>query len=178
MPNGRHVVVTDTVGFIQKLPTTLIAAFRATLEEITEAGVLLHVVDISHPNVLQQIETVEDTLAEIDVPPVPRILVWNKIDLWGDRPLPVYSGAAAYWAEVAVSAREAVGIPALLSVLETTLDSYAVPMKLLLPYQRGDLISALHESATIESQQHTEDGVLMTVQLPPSLAERFKQYRV
>ncbi|MBC6934209.1 MAG: GTPase HflX [Chloroflexi bacterium] len=178
MPNGRHVVVTDTVGFIQKLPTTLIAAFRATLEEITEASVLLHVVDTSHPNVLQQIETVEDTLAEIDVPPVPRILVWNKIDLWGDRPLPVYSGAAAYWAEVAVSAREAVGIPALLSILETTLDSYAVPMKLLLPYQRGDLISALHESATIESQQHTEDGVLMTVQLPLSLAERFKQYRV
>ncbi|NWG17428.1 MAG: GTPase HflX [Chloroflexi bacterium] len=178
MPNGRHVVVTDTVGFIQKLPTTLIAAFRATLEEIIEADVLLHVVDTSHPNVLQQIETVEDTLAEIDVPPIPRILVWNKMDLWGDRPLPVYAGSSDYSAEVATSAREMIGVAQLLSVIETTLDECAVRVKLLLPYQRGDLISSLHESVTVESQEHTEDGVLLTVQLPPFLVERFKQYRV
>src|SRR5690606_21020024 len=81
LPSGRQVLLTDTVGFIQKLPTTLIAAFRATLEEVAAANVIVHVVDASHPNVLQQIEAVEDTLAEIELPPVPRVLVWNKMDL-------------------------------------------------------------------------------------------------
>ncbi|MFW5709518.1 MAG: GTPase HflX, partial [Chloroflexota bacterium] len=86
LASGRQVLLTDTVGFIQKLPTTLIAAFRATLEEITEADLLLHIVDISHPNVCQHIESVEDTLAEIDVPAVPRVLVWNKMDKWSGPP--------------------------------------------------------------------------------------------
>ena len=80
LPSGRQVVVTDTVGFIQKLPTTLIIAFHATLEEISEADVILHVVDLSHPHVQQHYETVEDTLAELDVPYIPKILVGNKSD--------------------------------------------------------------------------------------------------
>ena len=74
------MLLTDTVGFIQKLPTTLIAAFRATLEEVIEADLLLHVVDVSHPNAAQHIEAVEDTLAEIDASSMPRILVLNKTD--------------------------------------------------------------------------------------------------
>jgi GTP-binding protein HflX len=80
MPSGREILFTDTVGFIQKLPTTLIAAFRATLEEIVEADILLHVVDMSDPHAAANIEAVEDTLAEIDMPRVPRVLVWNKSD--------------------------------------------------------------------------------------------------
>ncbi|MDQ7034238.1 MAG: GTPase HflX [Anaerolineae bacterium] len=84
LPSSREVLISDTVGFIQKLPTTLIAAFRATLEEIVEADLILHIVDVSHPSVLSHIETVEDTLAEIDVIDVPRILVWNKMDNWDD----------------------------------------------------------------------------------------------
>lgn len=178
LPSGRNVVVTDTVGFIQKLPTTLIAAFRATLEEVAESDLLLHVVDTSHLNVVQQMETVEDTLAEIEVPPVPRILVWNKMDRWGDQPLPMYPKAENYVAEVQVSAQTGAGLDSLLNAIETTLAVYASRVKLLLPYQRGDLVSILHETATVEDQQHTEDGVLVTVQLPPSLFERFKQYQV
>src|SRR5215207_2402858 len=86
--SGRQGLISDTVGFIQKLPTNLIAAFRATLEEINDADLVLVVADVNHPNVVQHIETVEDTLAEIDMPPVPRILVWNKIDQWNEHPLP------------------------------------------------------------------------------------------
>ncbi len=178
LPSSRHIVVTDTVGFIQKLPTTLIAAFRATLEEISEADLLLHVVDTAHPNVLQHIETVEDTLAEIDVPPIPRILVWNKIDKWGNNPRPQRMSSEQYDAEASVSARTGNGIPELLDVIETIIAKHYRKVRLLFPYQRGDLVSTLFELANVENQEHTGDGVILTVQLPPSLYERFKAFQV
>jgi len=178
LPSGRNVLMTDTVGFIQKLPMDLIAAFRATLEEIIEADLLLHVVDTSHPNVLQHIETVEDTLAELDMPPVPRILVWNKIDQWGEDELPNRIGDERYVAETPISAQNNVGIDGLLEAIEDVLNSYLRKTKLSIPYQRGDLVSQLFELATVEEQEHTEDGVILTVQLPLSLQERFKQFQI
>ncbi|MCA0453043.1 MAG: GTPase HflX [Chloroflexi bacterium] len=178
LPSGRHVLMTDTVGFIQKLPTNLIAAFRATLEEIIEADLLLHVVDTSHPNVQQHIEAVEDTLAELDVPPIPRILVWNKIDQWSDQPLPKRFGQEHYIAEIPVSAQNNIGIGNLLEAIETALSKHIRTVKLRLPYDRGDLVSQLFELATVENQEHTEDGVVITVQLPPSLQERFTRYQI
>jgi GTP-binding protein HflX len=178
LPSGHQIVATDTVGFIQKLPTTLIAAFRATLEEVAEADLLIHIVDTSHPNVLQHIETVEDTLAEIDVPSIPRILVWNKMDKWGTVPLPERHGGDSYDAEVRVAAQTGLGTDVLLSTIETILTANSRKVTLLLPYQRGELVSSLFEVATVERQEHTEDGVLLTVQLSASLYERFKQYQI
>jgi len=178
LPSGRHAVVTDTVGFIQKLPTSLIAAFRATLEEIAEANLLLHVVDASHRNAAQQIDAVEDTLAEIEVPSVPRILVWNKMDLCGDMRLPSRIGEERYVAEVQVSAQNGDGLDHLLDVIETALSSSMHKVRLLVPYQHGELVSLLYESASVEHQEHTEDGVVLTVQLPQYLYERFREYRV
>jgi len=178
LPSGRQIVVTDTVGFLQKLPTTLIVAFRATLEEIAEANLLLHVVDTAHPNVLQQIETVEDTLAEIDVPPIPRILVWNKIDIYGSAPLVQRIGGEQYADEVRVSAREGMGMENLLTAIERVLVSTLRRARLLVPYQHGDIVSYLHEAAVVEEQAHTEDGVMMTVQLSPAQYERFSEFRV
>jgi GTPase len=176
--SGRNVVVTDTVGFIQKLPTTLVAAFRATLEEISEADILLHVVDTSHPNVAQHIDTVEDTLAQIDVPAIPRILVWNKIDKWGDNDLPQFDSDTKYDAEVAISAQSGSGVDELLNAIEQVLSIRLYKVKLLIPYQRGDLVSGLFEMANVENQEHTQDGVLLTVQLSLSLYERFKEYQI
>mgnify|MGYP001175534763 CR=1 FL=1 len=180
LPTGRQALVTDTVGFIQKLPTTLIAAFQATLEEIRDADIILEVADVNHPNVLQHLETVEDTLAEIDVPPVPRVLVWNKIDQWtGDKSdLPKPENAADYVAQVAVSATDNIGLEKLLSAVETALKVALFKTKLLIPYERGDLVSLLHEAASVEKQEHTEGGVLLTLKLPQDLHERFKAYRV
>jgi GTP-binding protein HflX len=178
LPSGRHTLLTDTVGFIQKLPTTLIAAFRATLEEITEADMLLEVVDVTHPNVLEHIETVEDTLAEIEVPPVPRILVWNKIDLAKDIQPPELPEGSQYAATVMVSASKGIGLDNLLDTIEKTLAKTLFKMRLRVPYVRGDLVSQLHELATVENQQHTEDGIEMTVQLPSALYERFKEFRI
>ena len=178
LPSGRHVLMTDTVGFIQKLPTTLIAAFRATLEEINEADLILEVVDVNHANVLEHIETVEDTLAEIEVPPVPRILVWNKIDLWQDATLPQLPEGSRYAASVRISASAGTGLDGLLSTIEKTLTQTLYKVTLRLPYQRGDLVSQLHEMGNVENQQHTEVGIELTVQLPADLYERFKDYRI
>jgi GTP-binding protein HflX len=178
LPTGRNVLMTDTVGFIQKLPTTLIAAFRATLEEIKEANLLLEVVDVNHPNAGGHIETVEDTLAEIEVPAVPRILVWNKTDLWKGESLPPVPTGSHYAAVCAVSAATGAGLDTLLETIEKTLAQTLYTVRLRVPYQRGDLVSQLHDMATVENQRHTEEGIELTVQLPASLYERFKDYRV
>ena len=178
LPSGRTVLLTDTVGFIQKLPTTLIAAFQATLEEVIEADVILHVVDTAHPNVLEHIDSVEDTLAELEVPAVPRILVWNKMDLMNGEPLPEFEDAGDYIAQAFVSSVTGDGLPELLELIETAVSSTSRSVKLLLPYERGELISILHERSTVESQEHTENGVVIVTQLPPSLYERYKEYEI
>lgn len=179
LASGRQALMTDTVGFIQKLPTTLIAAFQATLEEINEADVILVVADMTHANVLEHIETVEDTLAEIDVPPVPRILVWNKADKAGeDAPPPEIHDPSHYAAQVMISAANKTNLDQLLTAIEDALTASLLRVKLLLPYERGDLASLLHEVATVESQEHSENGVLLTVQLPAALIKRFHEYRV
>lgn len=178
LPSGRNALLTDTVGFIQKLPTTLIAAFRATLEEIAEADILLVVADASHSDVISHIETVEETLAEIDVPPIPRILVWNKLDLLGDRLLPRLPVTASYVAEVAISAQTGEGLPRLTEAVEATLSQALYRLQLRVPYERGDLIAELHEMAAVQAQSHEEDGVHLTVRVPQAMYERFKPYRV
>lgn len=179
LPSGRQVLFTDTVGFIQKLPTTLIAAFRATLEEIMEADVILHVVDVSHPNVLAQIEAVEDTLAEIDIPRMPQILAWNKMDKLGpdeQATMPVIASAEDYVKQVQTSALQKQGIDDLLQAVEEALASRLRNHRLLIPYERGDLVSLLFEKARVNSQDHTATGVVVDAELPIYLVERFAQY--
>src|SRR5207237_3709634 len=107
LPGGGSAVLTDTVGFIQKLPTQLVAAFRATLEELADADLLLHVVDAAHPRAAEQVAAVDETLAELDLRGKPILLVLNKADLLDGRPLPVADE------EVLVSARAGRGLDAL-----------------------------------------------------------------
>lgn len=178
LPSGRHILLTDTVGFIQKLPTTLVAAFRATLEEIAEADVILHVVDSAHPNVLQHIEAVEDTLAEIEVPRIPHILIWNKIDRRDDDNYHELSEEnELYEAEVHLSALKDQGMQDLLGTIDNVLTNDSQMVTLLIPYDRGDLTSLLFSEATVIEQDHTSEGVKLTVQLPSELRDRFKSYQ-
>lgn len=178
LPSGRQVLLTDTVGFIQKLPTTLIAAFRATLEEVVSANVILHVVDAAHPNVIEHIESVEETLDEIEMPEVPRVLVWNKMDAL-DGPLPQYDLDSELYAGAAqVSALKKQGLDALLEAIEQAIAHNAYMVTLSIPHQRGDLISYLHESTTVEHVEHQENGVLITALLSPEMYDRYKQYQV
>ena len=183
LPSNREALVTDTVGFIQKLPTTLIAAFRATLEEITEADLLIHIVDASHPNVVQQIEIVEDTLAEIDVPRMPKILAWNKMDRVSDSTIDeeqekVASLREEYAAEVRISAKVGTGIDALLDVIDHTLGDMLRSTRLLISYEHGDIVSQLYRQGQVISQEHTPEGMILDVQLPEEFIERYAKYKV
>ncbi len=178
LPSSRQVLLTDTVGFIQKLPTTLITAFRATLEEIAEADLILHVVDASHPNVLQHIEAVEDTLAELDVIHIPKLLVWNKIDNLKNGIYPPETDMDEYISQVYISAKKNMGISELLEAIEQALVMNMRLVRLLIPYERGELISQLFNVANVESQEHTNDGVILTVQLPIAIKYQYQEFQL
>jgi GTP-binding protein HflX len=175
LPGGREVLFTDTVGFIQKLPTALVAAFRATLEEIAEADLLLHVVDITHPSVLEQVATVLQVLDEIDAAALPIITALNKIDgLPASDPIEGRLGGLPD--SVAVSAITGEGLPALTARIEETLSEELVGLTLLLPYQRGDLLGFFHQRGVIDREEHLPDGTLLWGRIPAKLAPRFQPY--
>jgi GTP-binding protein HflX len=177
LPSGREILFTDTVGFIQKLPTTLIAAFRATLEEIVEADILLHVVDMSDPHAAANIEAVEDTLAEIDMPRVPRILVWNKSDRASTLP-PVGVDIRLYSQTVVISAQNKTGLTELLQAVEAVLSALHHRVRLLIPFQRGDIVTHLFQVGTVHHQHATEQGTLVEVTLPPAAANQLAMFAI
>jgi GTP-binding protein HflX len=176
MSGGREVLFTDTVGFIQKLPTNIVAAFRATLEEITEADLLLHVVDATHPHAAAQLESVEDTLAELEVDHLPTVIALNKIDKLTER-----NGLAEKFASklptVPVSAFSGEGIPELLVAIEAAMVRYLVPVQVLLPYKRGDLLSMMHERGQVDGVEHLAEGIEVYGRLPARLLPYFAPYQ-
>jgi GTP-binding protein HflX len=177
MPGGRELLFTDTVGFIQKLPTHIVAAFRATLEEIMDADLLLHVVDTTHPHAAAQVEAVEDTLAELEIDHLPTVVALNKIDLLPKDADPARELGVSPIA-VPVSARTGQGIADLLVAVEAAMVRYLRPLIVLLPYQRGDLLSLLYERGQVDSEEHNADGVLIHGQLPARLLPYFESYIV
>jgi len=176
LPGGREVLFSDTVGFIQKLPTDLVAAFRATLEEIAEADVILHVVDVTHPNVRQQNETVMRTLAELGVDR-PVIAALNKIDLL-PAPDTLEERLGDLVDSVPISAREGLGLLALLDRIEEVLAGGLMRLAVQLPYSRGDLTALFHRQGTVETVSHSKEGVLMEGYLPRRLLVQFRPYLI
>ncbi len=177
LPDRREVLLTDTVGFIQKLPTTLIAAFRATLEEVIEADLLLHVVDVSHPNAAQQIEAVEDTLAEIDASSMPRVLVLNKTDQLKGA-LPSFDLVDTYLGTVAVSAQEKLGLDELLERMSAALERQMTSLEVVIPYQTGQVYSDLYDRGYIQSEQASNDGWRLKLRLPAAQSESYRRFVV
>ncbi len=177
LPGGYQALFTDTVGFIQKLPTTLVAAFRATLEEITEAELLLHVVDISHANALNQSEAVNETLDEIGAGNIPAVTALNKIDRLRQPEL-ARNTARQYPKAVAISARRGTGIPELLELIKEELYERYTPISVKLPYQQGALISLFHESGQVDRIEHVRGGVLMEGRIPGRLASQFTAWEL
>lgn len=173
LPGGTNALFTDTVGFIQKLPTTLVAAFHATLEEIAEADLLLHVVDISHPNALNQYESVQMTLDEIGAGHIPAVSVLNKIDRL-HRPQSAQETMRQVPKSAAVSALKGTGIQEMLALVHEELYESFVPVEVKLPYQQGALISLFHEMGQVERVEHERGGVLMQGRIPGRLAAQFK----
>jgi GTP-binding protein HflX len=175
LPEGRQMLITDTVGFIQKLPATLVAAFRATLEEITESDLLLHVVDITHPDADAQAQAVRMTLEEIGAADLPMVTALNKIDLLTD-PQAVLEKVDEFERAIPVSAVNGQGIPALLSVIEQELLQNMIHCKVRVPYQDGRLISLFHEHGLVEQIQHTPTGVIIEGELPRRLQGEFRNH--
>jgi GTP-binding protein HflX len=167
----------DTVGFIQKLPTTLVAAFRATLEEINEADLIVHVVDITHPNAAEQAQTVAETLFELGVTEIPILAALNKIDLLPD-PQEATEVLARFANSLAISALTGRGLPQLLARIGEILQSTRHAMRLLIPYARGDLVSILHEQAIVDQEQHQAEGTYLEVHVPKNLTRLVKPFRL
>jgi GTP-binding protein HflX len=177
LPGGRTSLFTDTVGFIQKLPTTLVEAFHATLEEIAEADLLLHVVDISHPNALNQFEAVQQTLGEIDAGHIPVVTALNKIDRLRD-PQSAREIVRQYPKAIAISAAKNIAIDDLLALVSEELYERYSPLLVRLPYQQGALISLFHESGQVERVEHGRGSVLMQGRIPGRLVAQYAPWQV
>jgi GTP-binding protein HflX len=175
LPGGHLALFTDTVGFIQKLPTALVAAFRATLEEIAEADLLLHIVDITHPNARAQAEAVGQTLAEIEADHIPILTVLNKIDKLGD-PDRAQQVLANFSKSVAISALKELGIPELLRAVSSQLYETYTPIRVHLPYQEGALISLFHEFGQIDQIKNERRGVMIEGKIPGRLIARYRSF--
>lgn len=178
LPGGYLALFTDTVGFIQKLPTTLVAAFRATLEEIAEADLILHVVDISHPNALAQYQAVQQTLQEIGAGHIPVITALNKVDRLGQSPEAIREKLADYPSAIAISALKGWGLDTLLQRIQQMLFEMMTPVYVRLPYQQGGLISLFHEMGQVERIEHERGGVLIQGRLPGRLLAQFAPWKV
>ena len=182
LPSGREVLLTDTVGFINNLPTQLIAAFRATLEEISEATVLVHVVDVTHPNAAEQVQTVASTLEDLGADDLPVIFALNKIDRMDDAErdaLPARAEAVgAPQDAVAISARKGMHIDALLARIETVLEQEAsfVNVELDIPFDRSELVDRFHSLGRVETRSYDEHGTSLNGWLPEREISRFDPF--
>ncbi len=181
LPGGQEILLTDTVGFIQKLPTQLVAAFRATLEEINEADLLLHVVDLTHPNAQEHAQTVEATLRELGVADRPMLTVLNKVDVMeGLQAADVASLVSDMGLPsdfVAVSALKGWGLDALRARIETALGEAMVRLDVRIPYQRNDLVSLWHRRGVVEREEYDNAGTHILGRIPRELARQFAPYQ-
>jgi GTP-binding protein HflX len=175
---GRRYLVTDTVGFIRKLPHQLVEAFKATLEETSLANLILHVVDASEPEEQreQAIAAVNSVLAEIGADDAPRLIVLNKIDLLDEedrRHLAISSPGA-----IPVSAAEGIGLDALRAAVAEAFEETLRPVEVLVPYGAGDRLSELHDLAGRVEREDRPEGVLVRAKVPAALVHRFEDLAV
>lgn len=175
LPNKQEIIITDTVGFIQRLPHQLIAAFRSTLEVVTEADLLVHVIDVSHELYKEQAAAVHEVLKEIGAETKPVITVYNKIDK-----LPPDSKLADRLAlkedTVCISAAKKLNLESLQQMIESHLRSKAVEVTLCIPYAETAKAAQLHETANVLEQEYTENGAVMKVILPVEDLEAYNEY--
>jgi GTP-binding protein HflX len=155
-PDGREYTLADTVGFVRNLPHQLVEAFRSTLEEVGNSDVVVHVVDGAHPDPAAQITTVRDVIGEVGARELPEIVVFNKGDLIDDDRRLLLRGLEPD--AVFVSARTGEGIEELQAWIADLLPQWDVELDLLVPYDRGDVVSLAHERARVLETDYEEDG--------------------
>ena len=174
LPEKKEILLTDTVGFIQKLPHTLVTAFRATLEEVTEADLLLHVVDAGNSNAEPQIEAVIEVLKELGADEKPTLFVFNKTDCVENE----YDleRLTRYRDAVCVSAATGTNIDILLNRIECFFKAQSVEAELLVPYSDGAVITELHALNAVKKTEYAEEGTKITASIPEAESARFEKY--
>lgn len=178
MPGGMVALWTDTVGFIQKLPTGLVAAFRATLEEVTEADVLVHVLDVTHPNAEEQAATVAETLRMLDAAEKPTVLALNKVDRLapdGVQGLPPLGGELPEH-YVPVSARQGWGLEELLQRVDALLAGRLMELHVTLPYAQSALVDLFHQRGRVLTESYDERGAAIHGLIPERFASQLSPY--
>jgi GTPase len=187
LPGGSEALFSDTVGFIQKLPTQLVAAFRATLEEIVEADVLLHVLDATHANMREQAHAVEETLEEIGASGKPVVTALNKIDKLAATEQQRNSAAEnrvtqdAFLRDahaVSISALKGQGLEEMLTQVEEALSEEMMEIRVRIPFNANDLVALFHQRGIIEREEYSEKGTLIQGRIAERLVERFERYEI
>ncbi|GMV94905.1 MAG: GTPase HflX [Candidatus Hydrogenedentota bacterium] len=174
LPEGGHIVITDTVGFIRKLPHSLVAAFRATLEEVTDADIILLVADVSHEAVSEHIDAVNTVLDEIGVEDKPMIRVFNKTDIAD--PAHVREQLRGPGTTVAVSAKSGEGLNDLLRLVQETLALKRKRVWLRIPQRDAGLLSELYEGGRVFERRYEDNAILVDVELDPAAMGRLESF--
>lgn len=174
LPQGQAALFTDTVGFIQKLPTQLVAAFRATLEEINDADLLLHILDITHPNALLQSRVVEDTLKGLGAIDMPVLVALNKVDRLNSSDQ-VQHMMREFPNSLAISAREGIGLEEMLGRIKAILSENLVRIKAWIPYREGELVSLFYRRGLVEREEHDLEGTTLEGRLPARFVKAFRR---
>jgi len=174
LPGGEAVLVNDTVGFVRKLPHQLVEAFQSTLEIVKESDLLVHVVDSTAPDPREQIDAVRTVLAEIGAADVPELLAFNKADTAAEvkRLVDRHDGS------VAISALAGSGIDELLVAVGERLRALSKVVELVVPYERGDVLAAVHRAGEVVSEEHGPDATHLRARLDRAEAERFSEFRI
>jgi GTP-binding protein HflX len=173
-PSGRAITLTDTVGFVRNLPHELVEAFRSTLEEVAQSQVIVHVVDASHPDPGAQLATVRSVIADAGASEVPEIVVFNKIDQVDAGMVLQLRGMEP--GALCVSAYTGEGIAQVLARIEEVLPRPSLRLRVVIPFDRGDLVARLHSEAIIESIAYGEEGTEMTVVVDELLESLLTRY--
>jgi GTPase len=173
--DGRVYTLSDTVGFVRHLPHHIVEAFRSTLEEVSYADLVVHVVDGAHPDPEGQVSAVREVLGEVSADRIPELLVINKIDAADEETLLRLKRA---WPDaVFVSAKAGIGIEQLLAEIAQRLPRPAIDLRVLLPYDRADLAARIHRSGQVLQTTHLEDGIELRVRVDEALAAELASYR-
>lgn len=175
LPSGYSVFITDTVGFVRKLPTNLVAAFRATLEEVVESDFLVHVVDVSHSKWQMQREAVEETLQELEADDKPTLTVFNKVDRLSD-PSIMREIVAKNHHSVAVSALDGEGMDELLETMTKMIRSLLEPLEVLIPYDHSGLVQECYDFGRVLEIEHKPEGIYIRAELVSEMADKLRQY--
>jgi GTPase len=175
LPNKQRVLLTDTVGFLRKLPHTLIESFKATLEEVSEADLLIHIVDLSHPRVDDQMEAVDGVVKELDAFGKQMLIVFNKIDKLQNRDV-IVTYLRRFAGSVAISARTGEGVNKLVQALQDALSAWRLRSRFKIPASESALIAEIHRVGHVLELRYEGDGAIIVAHVPPELSQKLERF--